>query len=147
MHHPCGQSRWTSSKKRPIPRWSILRRSVSHTRSPVSLLITSRDIQQPSGSSPHNLTSPLYLPLSTYILVDHPPPHYAQRLDWVEGHAMPRLRRPTLTCSTVDTSGPSCYIRVLACTTPTWISTHPTLTCTILYLPLSPYILVEHPLP
>ena len=37
--------------KRPIPRWSILRRSVSLARSPASLLITSRGIQQPSGPS------------------------------------------------------------------------------------------------
>ena len=73
--------------------------------------------------TPHNLKSPLYIPLSTYILVEHLPPHYAQSLDWIRGHDMPRLWHPTLTCSTVDTNRRSCYIRVLACATPTCIST------------------------
>ncbi len=31
--------------------------------------------------TPHNLTNPLYFPLSTYILVEHPLKQYAQRLD------------------------------------------------------------------
>jgi hypothetical protein len=65
------------------------------------------------------------LPLSTYTLVEQPPPKYTQRLDWVRGHHMPRLRHPSLTCSTVDTSGiigRSRYIRVLACATQTCIS-------------------------
>ena len=39
------------SNKQPLPRWSILRRNVSLTRSPVRLLIPSRGIQQPSGPS------------------------------------------------------------------------------------------------
>jgi hypothetical protein len=96
---------------------------------------TSRVIQQPSGPTHHTTQShkPPIL-LSTYILVEYPPPNYAQKLDWVRGHHMPRLRHPTLTCSTVDTSGPgrtglSCYRRgrcscrrVLACATPTCIS-------------------------
>ena len=112
--------------------WSILRRNVSLARSPIRLLITSRGIQQPSGSSLHTTQShkPPIFPLSTYILVEHlPPPHYVQRLDWVRGHDMPRLRHPTLTCSTVDTSGPSCYIRVRACATPTCISTQTRAAC------------------
>ena len=46
-----------SSNKRPIPRWSILRRSVSLARSPASLLITSRGIQQPSGPTHHTTQS------------------------------------------------------------------------------------------
>ena len=73
----------------------------------------------------HNRTSPLYLPLSTYILVEHPPPHRAQRIDSVRGHHMPRLRHPTLTCNTVETitrCHRSKYTREFACATPTWIS-------------------------
>ena len=38
--------------------------------------------------TPHNLTNPLYFPLSTYILVEHRPPEYGQRLDCVSGHHM-----------------------------------------------------------
>jgi hypothetical protein len=45
------------SNKRPIPRWSILRRSASLARSRASLLITSRGIQQPSGPSHHTTQS------------------------------------------------------------------------------------------
>ena len=55
MHHPCGQSRGAQSDQRTTPRLSILRRSVSLTRSPASLLVTSRGIQQPSGPS-HDTT-------------------------------------------------------------------------------------------
>jgi len=110
----------------PRLRHPTIRHNVSFVWSPVRLLITSRGIQEHSGPSHHttNLTSPLYLPLSTYVLVEHPPPHYAQRLDWVRGHHMPRLRHTTLTCSTVDTNGPSCYIRELPCATPSCISRH-----------------------
>ena len=75
--------------------------------------------------TPDNLTSHLYFPLSTYILVYHPPPKIAQRQDWVRGHHMPRLRHPTLTCRAADTSvliSRSRYIREFACATPTWIS-------------------------
>ena len=85
------RSRRTSSNKRPIRRWSMLRRNVPLARCPGRLLMTSRCIQQPTHPShhtPHNLTSPLYLPLSTCILVEKPPPQYAQRLDWVSGHHM-----------------------------------------------------------
>ncbi len=39
------------SNKRPISPWSILRRNVSLARSPASLCITSRGIQQPRGPS------------------------------------------------------------------------------------------------
>ena len=127
MHHPCGQSRGHNLIS------GLFHRGVS-----ITVMCPSRG--PPSGCSsplgaysspaghriiPHNFTSPLYLPLSTCILVEHPPPHYAQRLDWVRGHDMPRLRHPTLTCSTVDTSGRtgrSSYIRELACATPTCIS-------------------------
>jgi hypothetical protein len=38
--------------------------------------------------TPHNLTSPLYSPLSTCILVEYPPPKYTQGLAWVSGHHM-----------------------------------------------------------
>ena len=44
-----------SSNKRPIPRWSILRHSVSLVQSPARLRITSRGIQQPSRPS-HDTT-------------------------------------------------------------------------------------------
>ncbi len=115
-----------SSNKRPIPRWSILRRNVSLARSPASLLITSRGIQQPSGHriTPQNLTSPLYLPLSTYILVEHPPLHYAQRLDWVRGHDMPRDKYASLTFRAALTNCLSIvrHDGVLACATPRYIS-------------------------
>ena len=76
--------------------------------------------------TPHNLTSPLYFPLSTYILVEHPPPEYAQRLDWVRRHHMTREQHVSLTCNAVDTSGRSgrsCRIGVRACAAPTCIST------------------------
>jgi hypothetical protein len=115
----------SESNKRPIPLWSVLRRNVSLAHGPLP------DCSSPLGTyssaaghriPPHNRTSPLYFPLSTYILVDYPPPKYAQRLDWGRGHDMPRLRHPTLTCSTVDTNRPSCYIRVRACAAPTCIS-------------------------
>ncbi len=46
--------------------------------------------------TPHNLTSPLYLPLSTYILVDHAPPPYAQRLGRVRGHHVTREQHASL---------------------------------------------------
>ncbi len=36
------------------------------------------------------------LPLSTYILVEQPPPPYAQRLDWVSGHHMTREQHASL---------------------------------------------------
>ncbi len=52
-------------------------------RFPVRLLITFRDMQQPSRLSEttiHKLRSPLYLPLSTYILVKHPPPRYTETI-------------------------------------------------------------------
>jgi hypothetical protein len=53
-----------SSSKQPILRWSILRRNVSLARSPASLRITSRGIQQRSGPS-HDTTQsnkPFILP-------------------------------------------------------------------------------------
>jgi hypothetical protein len=57
--------------------------------------------------TPHNFTSPLNLPLSTYILVEHPPKiaetrlgktKIAKRLDWVRGYDMPRDQHASLTC-------------------------------------------------
>jgi hypothetical protein len=74
--------------------------------------------------TPHNLSSPLYLPLSAYLLVEQPPPQYAKRLDWVRGHDMPREQHASLTWSAVDTRCRSCYIRVFACVALTCISTH-----------------------
>ena len=41
--------------------------------------------------TPHNLTSPLYFPLSTYSLVEHPAKQYTKRLDRVRGHHMTRI--------------------------------------------------------
>ncbi len=49
------RSRRASSNKRPIPRWSIFRRNVSLARSPASLLITTKGIEQPRGPS-HDTT-------------------------------------------------------------------------------------------
>ena len=74
--------------------------------------------------TPHNLTSPLYFPLSTYILVEQPPPHYAQRLDWVRGHHMPRDQHASLTCRAEGTICLSLglYDGVFACAAPTCIS-------------------------
>jgi hypothetical protein len=46
--------------------------------------------------TPLTLTSPLYLPLSEYILVEKPPPTYTQRLDWVSGHHMTREQHASL---------------------------------------------------
>ena len=51
------RARRPSSNKRPVPPWSILRRNVSLARSPASLLITSRGIQQPSRPSHHTTQS------------------------------------------------------------------------------------------
>jgi hypothetical protein len=64
--------------------------------SPAGHHITPHNLTSPL--TPHNLTSPLYLPLSTYMLVEHPAPHYAQRLDWVRGNHMPRDQHASLTC-------------------------------------------------
>jgi hypothetical protein len=72
--------------------------------------------------TPHNLTSPLYLPLSTYILVEHPPRQYAQRLDRVSGHHITREQHACFTCPTVKTHCRMWCIRVRACATPTCIS-------------------------
>jgi hypothetical protein len=77
--------------------------------------------------TPHNLTSPLYFPLSTNIIFssENPPRQYTQRLDRAIGHDMPRLRHPTLTCTARDTNGRigrSCRPRVRACAAPTCIS-------------------------
>ncbi len=98
---------------------------------------TSRAIQQPSRSSHHTTQShkPPIFP-AVYIYSSRASFVHAQRLDSVRGHRMPRLRHPTLTCSTVETSGPEhtgrCsysrgrsfhgFRRVLACATPTCIS-------------------------
>ncbi len=71
--------------------------------------------------TPHNLTSLLDLPLSTYILVEQPPPQYAQRLDWVVEISGHHMRHASLTCAAGDTSGRSCR-RIRACATPTCIS-------------------------
>jgi hypothetical protein len=65
-----------------------------------------------------NLTSPLYFPLPVYMLVEHPPPEYAQTLDWVRDHHVTRQLHQYLTCTTVDTHGRccrSCLSGVLAC--------------------------------
>ena len=125
MHHPCGQS-CGHNLSVGLFRGGVSSGAVCPSRGPPqaysSPLVGAYSSPAGLHITQHNLTSPLYLPLSTYILVEHPPPHYTQRLDWVSGPHMPRLRYPTLTCSTVDTSGRSSYIRVLACATPTCIS-------------------------
>ncbi len=46
--------------------------------------------------TPHNLTRPLDLPLSTHILVEQPLPRYTQRLHWVSGHHMTREQHASL---------------------------------------------------
>ncbi len=46
--------------------------------------------------TPHNLTSPLYLRLSTYILVEYPPRSCAQRLVRVSRHHMTREQHASL---------------------------------------------------
>jgi hypothetical protein len=113
------RSRWASSNTRPIPRWSILRRNASLVRS----------CQPTHQLSPHcslpglrmtrrNLTSPLYFPLPVYMLVEHPPPEYAQSLDWVRDHHLTRHHHQSLTCTAVDAHGRccrSCLSGVLAC--------------------------------
>ncbi len=106
---------------------SILRRNVSLARCPIRLPITSRGIQQPSGPSNH--TTQLHkppIPPAVYIYSGRASSS-ALRTETRFGKRayMPRLRHPTLTCSAVDTSGRtgrSCYIRELACATPTYIS-------------------------
>jgi hypothetical protein len=70
-------------------------------RCPGRLLMSSRGIHCYSSPAaycitPHNLTSPPYFPLSTYILVEQPPSQYAQRLDWVSGHHMTREQHASL---------------------------------------------------
>ena len=79
------RARRPSSNKRPVPPWSILRRNVSLARSPPASSSPLAAYSSPAAHriTPHNLTSPLDLPLSTYILVEQPPPQYAHRLDWV----------------------------------------------------------------
>jgi hypothetical protein len=62
-----------------------------------------------------NLTSPLYFLLPVYMLVEHPPPEYAQTLDWVRDHNVTRQHHQSLTCTAVDTHGRYCRIGVLAC--------------------------------
>jgi hypothetical protein len=71
-----------------------------------------------------NLTSPLYLPLSTYILVEHPPPKYSHILGWVRGHDIPRDQHAPLTCRAVGTICLSLggYDGEFACAAPTCIS-------------------------
>ena len=78
-----------SSNERPVPPWSILRRNVPRgppqaSSSPLGAY------SSPAAHriTPHNLTSPPYLPISTYILVEHPPKQYPQTLDCVSGHHM-----------------------------------------------------------
>ncbi len=71
--------------------------------------------------TPHNLTSPLDLPLSTYFLVEQPPPQYAQRLDWVVDISCHHMRHASLTCAAGDTRWRS-YRRIRACSAPTCIS-------------------------
>ncbi len=51
------RSRRASSNKRPIRRWSMLRRTVSLARCPGRLLMTSRGIQQPTRPSHHTTQS------------------------------------------------------------------------------------------
>jgi hypothetical protein len=46
--------------------------------------------------TPHNLTRPLYFPLSTHNLVEHPLKKYAERLDRVRGHHMTREQHASL---------------------------------------------------
>jgi hypothetical protein len=82
--------RRTSSNKRPVPPW---RSSGAMCRSRGPPPASSSPLGAYSSPAahritPHNLTRPLDFPLSTYILVEQPPPQYAQRLDWVSGHHM-----------------------------------------------------------
>ncbi len=51
------RSRRASSNKRPIRRWSLLRRNVSLARCPARLLMTSRGIQHPTRPSHHTTQS------------------------------------------------------------------------------------------
>jgi hypothetical protein len=77
------RARRPSSNKRPVPPWCTLRRNVSPASSSPPGAYSSPAAHR---ITPHNLTRPLDLPLSTYILVEQPPPQYAQRLDWESGH-------------------------------------------------------------
>jgi hypothetical protein len=66
----------------------------------------------------HNLTNPLYFQRPVYVLVEHPPPEYTQRLDWARVHHMTRQHHQYLTCTAVDAHGRccrSCRIGVLPC--------------------------------
>jgi hypothetical protein len=111
MHHPCGQSRGHNLIS------GLFLGGVS------SVIMCPR-------ITPHNLPIPpaVYIysrRASSSALRTETRLGKRQRLDWVRGHHMPRLRHPSLTCSTVDTSGiigRSRYIRVLACATQTCIS-------------------------
>jgi hypothetical protein len=93
-----------SSNKRPVPPWSILRRNVPRgppqaSSSPLGAY------SSPAAHriTPHNLTSPPYLPISTYILVEQSPPQNAQRLDWLVDISGHHLWHASLTCAAGDT--------------------------------------------
>ena len=127
MHHPCGQSCGHNIIS-GLFRGGASSGAVCPSRGPPqaysSPLVGAYSSPAGHHITQHNLTSPLYLPLSTYILVEHPPPHYAQRRDWVRGHHMPRDKHASLTCRAEVTICRSIvrHDGVFACATPTHIS-------------------------
>jgi hypothetical protein len=74
--------------------------------------------------TPHNLTSPLYFPLSTYILFSTRTSS-AIRTETRSGQRASYDARAvciSLTCAAVDTRCRSSCRRVRACAAPTWVS-------------------------